>query len=395
MESNRNQQTRFTSLSAQVRCKDGSDRWFQITAHPEKRVVGDYHLIVLIETDTPDQVIQSLQTKSERLFLKNKDLKISEQLLAETQRIAKIGSWEINYQDSTIKWSDEMYHLLGEDPEIFQPTLDDFYSKFSQSMIEELIQTSEPGSNVFKVQLAENDFIYLETFIEAIYDKNHQVSKVLGSSFDITDKVNLQNQSDELADLIRVAHQELYIVDYDTDCYLYANESASINTGYTNDEILSFTIYDLNPMLTPKQVKYLKEVGDDINSISNVSLHRCKDGSTYPVHDTLQRISYKGKICYAIFDADISALHAAQEALKTQLNLLQKIIDTVPVRLFWKDLNCCYLGANKLFLQDAELKSKNELIGKTDKDMVWANSNAEKYRKDDNQVLSKRKSLLQ
>ena len=404
MESNRKNQTKFTSLSVKIRCKDGADRWFQVTAHPEKRVVGDYHLIVFVETDTPDEVIQSLQTKSERLFQKNQDLKISEQLLAETQRIAKIGSWEINLLDGSLKWSEEMYHILGEDHESFQPTLDKFYSKISeeekkliQAMIEKTIETGERVSVREKVPIGDNedDFVYLETFFEAIYDENHQAIKVLGSSLDISDKVNLQNQSNELADLIRVAHQELYIVDYDTDRYLYANESASLNTGYSNEEILSFTIYELNPMLTPEHVKHLKEVGDNLNRMSNISLHKRKDGTTYPVHATLQRVSYKGKMCYAIFDADISELHAVQEALKTQLNLLQKIVDTVPVRIFWKDLNGCYLGANKLFLQDAELESQEDLIGKTDEDMVWASSNAEQYRKDDIQVMSTGKPLLQ
>lgn len=65
----------------------------------------------------------------------------------------------------------------------------------------------------------------------------------------------------------------------------------------------------------------------------------------------------------------------------------REIIDTVPVRIFWKDKNNVYLGANKLFLQDAGLESEDQIIGKTDWDMVWK-SNAQAYIDDDSKVMN-------
>jgi len=393
----------FTSLSVQVHCKDQIDRWFQVTAQPKKRVFGDYNLIVLVETDTPNDIIQSLQAKSEGLFLKNQDLQISEQLLAKTQRIAKIGSWEINLKDNSLKLSEQMYYILGEDPKTYQPSMNSFYSKISeegqqlaQSMINEAIQTGERGTikNKFSVTKDNNSTVYLEVYAQALYDEEGNPIKVLGSALDVTDRVKLQNQSNELADLIRVAHQELYIVDFETDQYLYANESASLNTGYSNEEIMNFTVFDLNPMLTREIVRTYKASGDNINRMSTLSIHKRKDGSTYPVHATIQRVTYNGIMCYAIFDADISELHAAQEASKVQLNLLQKIVDTVPVRIFWKDLECRFLGANKLFLKDANLGSGEELIGKTDHDLIWSTHDAEAYQKEDMAVITTGQSLL-
>ncbi|GAB6069926.1 hypothetical protein JCM30760_10230 [Thiomicrorhabdus hydrogeniphila] len=393
----------FTSLSLQIHCKDQTDRWFQVTAQPKKRVFGDFNLIVLVETDTPDEIIQTLQAKSEGLFLKNQDLRISEQLLAKTQRIAKIGSWEIYLQDGSLKLSEQMYHILGEDPATYQPSMESFYSKISeegqhlaQSMINEAIQTGERGTikNKFSVTKNDNSIVYLEVYAQAIYDEKGTPIKVVGSALDVTNRVNLQNQSNELADLIRVAHQELYIVDFETDQYLYANESASLNTGYSNEEIMEFTVFDLNPQLTEEMVQAYKASGDKVNRMSTLSVHNRKDGSTYPVHATIQRVTYNGIMCYAIFDADISELHAAQEASKVQLNLLQKIVDTVPVRIFWKDVESRFLGANKLFLEDASLDSVEELIGKTDYDLMWSTNDAEAYQKEDMAVVSSGQPLL-
>ncbi|NQY94094.1 MAG: PAS domain S-box protein, partial [Campylobacteraceae bacterium] len=48
--------------------------------------------------------------------------------------------------------------------------------------------------------------------------------------------------------------------------------------------------------------------------------------------------------------------------------LLQEIIDNAPIRIFWKDKNSRYLGANKLFIKDFGLTDIHELIGKKGSD---------------------------
>lgn len=66
--------------------------------------------------------------------------------------------------------------------------------------------------------------------------------------------------------------------------------------------------------------------------------------------------------------------------------LLKEILDTIPVRVFWKDRNSVYLGCNKPFAADAGLEKPEDLIGKTDFDMGWAEQ-AELYRRDDKEVI--------
>ena len=70
----------------------------------------------------------------------------------------------------------------------------------------------------------------------------------------------------------------------------------------------------------------------------------------------------------------------------TQEKLINKtIIDTAPIRIFWKDTHGLYLGCNKAFLEDAHLNHESEIIGKTDFDMVWK-KDAERFREDDRSV---------
>jgi len=80
--------------------------------------------------------------------------------------------------------------------------------------------------------------------------------------------------------------------------------------------------------------------------------------------------------------------------LSIQYNLIENIIDTVPVRIFWKSKEGIYLGANKLFLEDAQLNSRDQIIGKTDFELPWADTEAKAYVKDDLEVMNSKTSRL-
>ncbi|HET7831830.1 MAG TPA: ATP-binding protein [Gallionella sp.] len=66
--------------------------------------------------------------------------------------------------------------------------------------------------------------------------------------------------------------------------------------------------------------------------------------------------------------------------------MLQKTVENLPVRVFWKDRESRFLGGNAMFAKDAGLPSSRELIGKTDFDLIWK-EHAQRYRDDDRQVM--------
>ncbi len=67
--------------------------------------------------------------------------------------------------------------------------------------------------------------------------------------------------------------------------------------------------------------------------------------------------------------------------------MLRLILDTIPVRVFWKDLEGRYQGCNRPFANDAGLGATEALLGKTDYEMGWKDQ-AERYRADDRQVIA-------
>jgi PAS domain S-box-containing protein len=91
--------------------------------------------------------------------------------------------------------------------------------------------------------------------------------------------------------------------------------------------------------------------------------------------------------------AEIEEHKKTDAELRLARRMLQHVLDTIPVRVFWKDINSVYLGCNKLFAHDAGLKSPDELIGKTDYDMGWKDQ-AKLYRSDDQKVIQLGKPKL-
>lgn len=93
------------------------------------------------------------------------------------------------------------------------------------------------------------------------------------------------------------------------------------------------------------------------------------------------------------FITDITGKKQADEALRRTQQMLDIILNAIPVRVFWKDRNGKYLGCNKPFALDAGLSSPKNIIGKNDYQMGWIDQ-AELYRADDRAVIESGNSRI-
>ena len=83
---------------------------------------------------------------------------------------------------------------------------------------------------------------------------------------------------------------------------------------------------------------------------------------------------------------DITERQCHEKERNQAISLLQTVINTAPVRIFWKDTSLRYLGCNLLFALDADKSDPDELIGRDDFEMGWAEQ-AERYRSDDRIIM--------
>jgi diguanylate cyclase (GGDEF)-like protein/PAS domain S-box-containing protein len=117
-------------------------------------------------------------------------------------------------------------------------------------------------------------------------------------------------------------------------------------------------------------------------------VNRKKDGTLYNARlSIIATRDEHGQLQHLIGDIwDISASKAADIALAESRNLLVSVINTAPMRVFWKDRDLHYLGCNAAFAADAGMQHPDDVIGKDDWQMGWA-AQAGLYRADDRAVM--------
>ncbi|MGZ0655496.1 transporter substrate-binding domain-containing protein [Coraliomargarita sp. W4R72] len=84
---------------------------------------------------------------------------------------------------------------------------------------------------------------------------------------------------------------------------------------------------------------------------------------------------------------EIAERKRAEDDLRTSQQLIEGIINAIPVRIFWKDKDLVYLGCNTVFAQDAGLADPQEIIGKDDYMIAWQRAQADAFRNVDRQVI--------
>jgi two-component system sensor histidine kinase/response regulator len=241
----------------------------------------------------------------------------------------------------------------------------------------------------------------------AIRDKDGHIIGGLSAGEDITERKQKERELQQ-----REQYQRALLDNFPFAVWLKDTESRflAVNQGFVQllgqsnaNELIGKTDFDIWPaelaegyraddraVLTSARKKSVEEEIVDANGAR-------KWFETYkaPVFDDAG-----GVVGSVGFARDISERRAAahtlkkiSEALATSRDLLQQVIDTAPIRVFWKDRNCRYLGCNPLFAKDAGKSTPEEVIGKLDDDLHWADQ-ADRYRADDRQVMESGQSKL-
>ena len=120
-------------------------------------------------------------------------LKASEQLLAETQKIAQLGSWEFDVAAEEIKWSKETFRIAGRQPKdklTLQEYLDAVHPD-DLPLLQEALGKSTAEKKPYAVELrhqrSDGTYNYTLTRGKPIV-KDNQIVKFIGSVLDITER---------------------------------------------------------------------------------------------------------------------------------------------------------------------------------------------------------------
>jgi PAS domain S-box-containing protein len=128
--------------------------------------------------------------------------------------------------------------------------------------------------------------------------------------------------------------------------FTYANEQACRSLGYTYDELLALSLWEIDPDFPKdrwdKHWGKLRIVGKSIFE----TRHRRKDGSIFPVEVSACQVVFENKEFHAAFVRDITIRKQAAEALKKNEKLYRNLFEHIPDGILVADQKSYYLDAN-------------------------------------------------
>lgn len=189
-------------LEYRFKHKNGEYRWMQ-----------DQFLLIRDERGNPIEIVGTWIDIDER---KANDARIkdSEKLLAESQKAAHVGSWEMDVRTNKIYWSDEMYRIMGYKPQEFEVTHKKFLScihpdDLNQVLAEvrEVEQGHESDSHhEFRIVRPDGTIRYLSPFRHVVKNNEGDTIRIWGTSIDVTEerktKTKIQAFASQLNDTL-------------------------------------------------------------------------------------------------------------------------------------------------------------------------------------------------
>lgn len=269
-------------------------------------------------------------------------------------------------------------------------------AEFRKAQMAHVVETGE------RIQFEDDrNGICLENSLYPIKDQSGDVIAVTVFSVDVTERKKiaqaLRDSEAKLSNASHIAHLGPWEYDVARDLFTFNDEFYSMLRtsvdkvgGYTmsSADYASRFVHPEDRAMVGDEVRMAIETDDP--DFARQLEHRIiyADGEVgYIMVRFFVEKNEQGETTrtYGV-NQDITERKQAEEELRTSKRIIEGIIDAIPVRVFWKNLDLVYLGCNSVFARDAGYSSPDEIVGKNDSQMSWSKQ-ASLYRVDDLQVI--------
>jgi PAS domain S-box-containing protein len=235
------------------------------------------------------------------------ELIAKESLMKEAERLASFGSWQANYTEQKMTWSDEMYRMLGYETGAVAPEFKNFVARVHPEDEQHVRKINEHALLYqdhlqFECRIITTDKTLKNIYAEVSIKRNNKNEpiKVNGYIRDITDAVMAKNKLKESEKknqyLFENSPWASWVIDSETYRFLDVNNFAVQYYGYSYEEFTSMYIKDIRP--ENEQKKYEKSISTPYkeSAIESIWNHIKKDGTIVTAAEMNGTILFDGKL---------------------------------------------------------------------------------------------------
>jgi formate hydrogenlyase transcriptional activator len=164
--------------------------------------------------------------------------------------------------------------------------------------------------------------------------------------------------------LIDQSNDAIEVVDPETLRFLDANEKACSDLGYSREELLSLGVLDIDPAVNVHSVAKIQEVLKKSGFMVMESVHRRKNGTTFPVEVSMKWVQLERDYVIAIA-RDLTQRKETEARLQESESRYRAVHDRSPVGICRVET-----GSGRLL----EVNPKYcEIVGRTEQDLLGRN----------------------
>ena len=181
---------------------------------------------------------------------------------------------------------------------------------------------------------------------------------------DITEQKQAERSTKLFRALMDQCSEAVEVVDPESLRFLDVNEKTCQDLGYSREELLAMTLFDVNPKLDQSLRAAVRARLRESGSFVQEGVHQRKDGSIFPVETSMKFIQLDRSYVVAV-SRDISERKKAEEALRQNEERFRVALKDSPITVFSQDRELRYT-----WIYNPQRSWEQEAIGKTDSELI-------------------------
>lgn len=277
--------TPFYISEHRVLCKDGTYKWILDRGQALWDEGGNVLRMAGSHTDISDRKRAEEQ------------LRKSEAALAEAQRVAHLGNWELDVATKKITWSDELFRIFGFDPTQPEPAYAEHFQHIypdDRVSLEHHLNQAMTDGIPYKIDLriwrTDGSMGCMEARGEAERDDQGRIIRLFGTALDISDRFQveekLRHREAQLSTIISTTSDGIIILDREGQV-CFANPAAAQLFDKSLEELIGY------------------HWGMPVGETTELELVRC-DGEIWTVEVKATPIEWLSKPAYIVALRDIT-----------------------------------------------------------------------------------------
>ena len=267
----------------------------------------------------------------------------SEAMLADAQRLARVGSWEIDVETGLIAWSAALYEIFGREAALGPITVQEFREFVAEadraefdSVVQRAFHDHEPTQTEFRCVPPDGRERWISAVSEPVPDAAGRVVRLRGTLQDVTERrltERLVRESAERDRLLWQTSTDVVLMVSEDDLIRFCNPAIVRLLGYRPDQVVGQPL----TMLQPERLRAAHRHGFsrylaggerhlDWRAVEIVALHR--DGREIPVEISFSDMQIDGHRIFGAFMRDMTQRTQQQQALRRSEERYRSIVET-------------------------------------------------------------------